>query len=222
MEKHKEEGYGVGLQVRHDTLLYNHFTILPEADTMSAQSLYIGIAVAEGTRGELDVGFSSHDGTYSIDFAVTTLQKQNWANGTENSAAQGRSVAIADFLIKQIRGYMEKHLYKFVGAGLTKLVVELSPELPSRLWLELDIVPFVLEASPSQYRLRKAHAQSTTVDEEADSMARKCLLYVLTVTTSSSTISTVFWLEGTMINLALLILIVSLTSTFALRDDSDH
>ncbi|KAF2787856.1 glycosyltransferase family 4 protein [Melanomma pulvis-pyrius CBS 109.77] len=153
MKKHNEEGYGVGLQ-----------------------SLYIGIAVAEGTNGELDVGFSSHDGTYSIDFAVTTLEKQNWANGTENSAAQGRSVAIADFLIKQIRGYMERHLYKFVGAGLTKSVVELSPELPSRLWLELDIVPLVLEASPSQYRLRKAHAQSTTVDEEADSMARKCLL----------------------------------------------
>ena len=52
------------------------------------------------------------------------------------------------------------------------LYSELSPVLPSRIWAELDIVPMVFRVgmtfAPDRYDQR--------VDEQADSMARKCIM----------------------------------------------
>ena len=54
----------------------------------------------------------------------------------------------------------------------------LSPELPSRLWYELDVVPMVFE-NGDEYR---EFAQSDLrVDEQADSMARKCIMYAVEI-----------------------------------------
>jgi hypothetical protein len=102
-----------------------------------------------------DIGFASHDATYSIDFAIKHLQTKE-----ENRAEQ-----LANYLIKEIGTYREDHLYKFLGAGLSQEVFKLSPELPARLWMELDIHPIVLE--------QKHHYD--LVDEEADAMARRCV-----------------------------------------------
>ncbi|KAF2463753.1 trehalose synthase (Ccg-9) [Lindgomyces ingoldianus] len=166
------------------------------------QNLYIGIAVAEGIGGTIDVGFASHDGTYSIDFAVTTLGGKNGLSGTDSgrdtpglSGAQTpsgvmtpsglrtplppeeRPMVLADYLVEKITEYQRSHLYKFVGAGLTKEVIEMSPDLPARLWEELDIVPLVFVREPDEERPPKLEHSSIMVDEEADSMARKCLMY---------------------------------------------
>ncbi|KAF2866527.1 trehalose synthase [Massariosphaeria phaeospora] len=163
-KKHKEELHGIGLQ-----------------------SLYIGIAVSEAKNGGgIDVGFSSHDGTYSIDFTVVTLQQSKIdANGADTPSSSGASETptpddldkiLADFLIDKIKGYQEEHLYKFMGAGLTQKVVRLSPQLPSRLWLELDTVPLIFKPEAESRPYDSTHSP-ISVDEEADSMARKCLLH---------------------------------------------
>lgn len=80
-------------------------------------------------------------------------------------------------MIEKIREYQQEHLYKFLGAGLTKKTIEMSPYLPARLWWELDIVPFVFETGfEMPYGSKQKHHSTVLVDEEADSMARKCLM----------------------------------------------
>lgn len=77
--------------------------------------------------------------------------------------------------MKQIKTYQEEHFYKFLGLGMTKMVAIMSPLLPAKLWAELDVVPMIFELGLE----KPLGTQSArfTVDEEADSMARKCLMY---------------------------------------------
>jgi hypothetical protein len=113
-----------------------------------------------------------HDGTYSIDFAVHRICLSDGA-GTEGSPAD----YIADHIVSQLETYRKEHLCKILGAGVTSDLANLSPSLCSKLWLELDIVPFVLDPKPLPTAARTSH-RLNDVDEIADSMARKCLLCV--------------------------------------------
>ncbi|KAF2690849.1 glycosyltransferase family 4 protein [Lentithecium fluviatile CBS 122367] len=85
---------------------------------------------------------------------------------------------LADFLIGKLKEYQEKHLYKYIGAGINQKAVQYSPQLPSRLWQELDIVPLVLDDKPRPDALsaKRVH-KHIYVDEEADTMVRKALMY---------------------------------------------
>ncbi|KAK7539020.1 trehalose phosphorylase [Phyllosticta citricarpa] len=168
-------------------------------------TLYIGLAARQDERGLLEVGFASHDGTYSLDFAVHVLggEDPNSRNRRSSKSSNGfstgfssncsswdgsrpstpavplrehdRDKALADFVISKISEYQQEHLYKFAGAGITKALVDLSPQLPSRLWWELDIVPLVFEHGLEN--LGGAPKAAVTIDEEADSMARKSLMF---------------------------------------------
>ncbi|KAF2203443.1 glycosyltransferase family 4 protein [Delitschia confertaspora ATCC 74209] len=90
-----------------------------------------------------------------------------------------RPAVISDYLIEGIREYRKAHLYKFLGVGLTKQTVEMCPQLPARLWWELDVVPLVFETGFEYPYLptKSRHHRGIMVDEEADSMARKCLMF---------------------------------------------
>ncbi|KAF1983444.1 glycosyltransferase family 4 protein [Aulographum hederae CBS 113979] len=126
--------------------------------------LYVGIATAPGKgKNQIDIGLACHDGTYSIDFTVLTV------GGDGNSSPSDDS--LADYFVDRIAKYTQEHLYKFLGAGITSETVKICPSLPSRLWADLDIVPFVFPADSKQ-----ARTAAITVDEQADSMARKCLM----------------------------------------------
>jgi alpha,alpha-trehalose phosphorylase (configuration-retaining) len=50
----------------------------------------------------------------------------------------------------------------------------MAPSLCSRLWLELDIVPIVLRPD-DDHKGEKTFFDVKRVDEQADSMARKCI-----------------------------------------------
>ncbi|GIJ89488.1 hypothetical protein Asppvi_008430 [Aspergillus pseudoviridinutans] len=85
-------------------------------------------------------------------------------------------------IISQLRNYSAKHKEKFIGAGLPESLVLKCPGLCSQLWLKLDIVPLVLR---HEARVRTAHDRGEmatfwgwerkALDEQADSMARKCI-----------------------------------------------
>jgi alpha,alpha-trehalose phosphorylase (configuration-retaining) len=86
---------------------------------------------------------------------------------------------LARYFVEKIREYAREHYYKFCGVGMTRKCVSLSPQLPAKLWSELDIVPFVFDQAfdyPTGLLMPRRH--HVAVDEEADSMARKCLMYV--------------------------------------------
>lgn len=104
--------------------------------------MYIGIAGNLATdKSTLEIGLSIHDATYSIDFSIKHLHFPN--NEPEPKA-------IADFIINTIIEFSKEHLMKFVGAGVTSRLVELSPNLCGRLWRELDIVPLVFHVRSTQ------------------------------------------------------------------------
>jgi hypothetical protein len=86
------------------------------------------------------------------------------------------AIALSDHLVDTIQRYENDHHCKILGAGITQHVIDMSPNLPSRLWAELDILPFVFDRKLKAPLAEKLHI-GLTVDEEADSMARKCLMF---------------------------------------------
>ncbi len=112
------------------------------------------------------IALAIHDTVYLVDFSVNRL-------GLEETVKSGHDI-IADYVIKQVQKYERDNFSKFIGAGLPTTVKYMSPSLCSRLWLELDIVPLVMRPDDEQKEM--SFWDVKRVDEQADSMARKCLM----------------------------------------------
>jgi len=116
--------------------------------------LWLGLAATKLDDGRVKIGFACHDGTYTMDFAVDVLSKY------------GNSGSIGDHLIYRIGTYAERNSYRYLGAAVSEQLLELCPDILSRLWADLDIVPIIV----------KTEGCRNDVDEVADSMARKCVM----------------------------------------------
>ncbi|CAG8670016.1 16449_t:CDS:2, partial [Acaulospora colombiana] len=104
--------------------------------------MYLGIAGnLAPDKSMLEVGLSIHDATYSIDFSIKHIRFPN---------CEPNPTAIADFIVQTIKDFSKEHLMKFVGAGVTSRLVELSPNICGRLWRDLDIVPLVFHVRSTQ------------------------------------------------------------------------
>ena len=75
-------------------------------------------------------------------------------------------------LIGEIDKYRSEKLYKFAGAGLSTCVCEIFPRLHAMIWKDLDMVPLIFELNSDRYYSKDI---TDLVEEQADSMARKCL-----------------------------------------------
>ncbi|KAI5206033.1 trehalose synthase [Aureobasidium subglaciale] len=126
------------------------------------QEIFLGIAAAERPNDKIEVGFCAHDGTYSMDFAVQCIE-------TQGSVAK----TLSDYVIMKVREYQNDHDYKSLGAGISKTARNLSPDLPARMWAELDIPTLEFERNVVESDRNKIIV--VDVDEEADAMARKCV-----------------------------------------------
>ncbi|KIX07780.1 uncharacterized protein Z518_02434 [Rhinocladiella mackenziei CBS 650.93] len=138
----------------------------------SLSEFWAGIAIQEESPRAVKVGIAVHDGTYSVDFAVHRISLDDDQEKDENSDW------IADHLITQLSVYRKEHVCKILGAGILLDLHKKSPSLCSRLWLELDMVPIVVESNPVlqvQRISKNVPKLLNNVDEIADSAARKCL-----------------------------------------------
>ncbi|KAL7782932.1 glycosyltransferase family 4 protein [Trichoderma ceciliae] len=130
--------------------------------------IFIGIsAISSGYKAYI-VSFAVRDATYLIDFSIKDVP------AAENTSLKSQDF-LADYIIKSIRAYEHRTFTKVVGAGLPHALQSMSPTLCSRLWLELDIVPIVIQ-QPHEHKERISLWLSKRVDEQADSMARKCIM----------------------------------------------
>ncbi|KAH7319585.1 glycosyltransferase family 4 protein [Stachybotrys elegans] len=129
----------------------------------SLTTLYLGISAVFQNEKTVLVAIAIHDTVYLVDY---TLRKVTLDNGGGD--------AIADDIFPEIERYREAHMVKFIGAGLPTTLHRLSPTLCSRLWRELDIVPIVMR--PDSSSKWKNFWDIKHVDEQADSMARKCIM----------------------------------------------
>lgn len=131
--------------------------------------LYIGAAAASVNAETVRIGISIHDGVYSVDTCIN-----------EVTAKDGEDLKdlIRKDAIKTITLYSVQHNAKFVGAGVTEGLEGICPGICASLWRELDVVALTLLV---QTEAVGAFEDSGTVpidvDEQADSAARKCVMY---------------------------------------------
>jgi hypothetical protein len=106
-----------------------------------------------------EVAFCFRDAVQLIDFHTTKLD-----------FTQGNSLTGA--IIQYLDSYENSHNAKIVAAGLPSSLGSFGARLCSRLWLNHDIIPFVLPVENWTGTVwgRKG------LDEQADSMARRCIM----------------------------------------------
>ncbi|KAG5650605.1 hypothetical protein H0H81_011666 [Sphagnurus paluster] len=163
-----------------------------------------------------EIAISIHDSVYSTDFASAIIPYV--AEDAERNAK-----AIQQHVLDTLRKFSTEHLCKFLGAGVTLTLLREVPNLCTRLWLDMDIVPIVFNIKPYhtdsitrpnvKHRISSttgsyvpsgaetptvfvdsAHVAAVsgaslnsnvsgrlpiprTLDEQADSAARKCIMY---------------------------------------------
>ncbi|OIW25617.1 glycosyltransferase family 4 protein [Coniochaeta ligniaria NRRL 30616] len=129
-------------------------------------TLYLGISAVFSDDHTAVVALAIHDTVYLIDFSVRHIV-------LDDALKMGEDL-IADYVISEVEKYEHENFAKFIGAGLPTTLKYMSPTLCSRLWLELDIVPIVMR--PDDEHKEKTFWDVKRVDEQADSMARKCIM----------------------------------------------
>lgn len=93
---------------------------------------------------------------------------------------------IVDFVLTKLRKFTEEHFDKFMGLAMPQRVAQKCPDLCSRLWTELDVIPLVLpEEQQQKHQLSKrdlpmeVNWELRETGEQAESMSRKCVRLVL-------------------------------------------
>ncbi|PIL30497.1 hypothetical protein GSI_07197 [Ganoderma sinense ZZ0214-1] len=182
----------------------------------SLTPMWAGIAgaVVNNNTG-FEIAISVHDSVYNTDFASSIIPYD--AKDPEEQAT-----AIEKHTLEALRKFSSEHMCKFLGAGVTVSLLREAPNLCTRLWIDMDIVPIVFNIKPfhtdsltrpnvkhrissttgsyvpsgaetptvyyDPKQLPAGHANLTvgaqnklpiprTVDEQADSAARKCIMY---------------------------------------------
>lgn len=130
-------------------------------------TLYVGISAVLTDDHTAAVALAIHDNVYLVDFCIKHI--------LINDDTETGLDPIADYVISTLEDYGHENFAKFIGAGLPTTVKDMSPSLCSRLWLEIDIVPIVLR--PDEDSRDKSFWGTKRVDEQADSMARKCIMH---------------------------------------------
>lgn len=139
---------------------------------LALKIIYAGISAFFSTSMPSTIAIAVRDTTYLLDFIEKVFEP----------VGQEPSVDTAtDFILEELRTYEEKHLEKIAGVAMPMLVADRCPGLCSRLWAELDILPLVLPESSltDRYTSRDPTAAQKgdpkTIDEQAESMSRKCV-----------------------------------------------
>jgi alpha,alpha-trehalose phosphorylase (configuration-retaining) len=81
------------------------------------------------------VAIAIHDGVYMVDFCVQSVDLADKQIGQD---------AIADLVIMKLESFEKEVVSKLIEAGIPYELMKKSPQLCSRLWLELDIVPIAM------------------------------------------------------------------------------
>lgn len=138
----------------------------------------MGLEIILPSPGEpveaITFGFSIHDGYFSTDFALMDKQVRSDRNPSEYPDI------ITEYILGEIKAYSTDHLFKFSALGFRQSVMKFCPQLCSRLWSELDILPFVFPnsvMSGSEDRNERSTAVQLSCDEIADSLARKLIMF---------------------------------------------
>lgn len=136
----------------------------------TSQTIYAGVSATFHNDQASTIAIAVRNTTYLLDFL-----ERRFEPGEVISCAE-----ITGFIVEQLRQYSETQLEKFIGVAIPSSLVERCPTLCARIWAELDIVPIVLrEKNKALEEPRRTSWEARGVDEQAESMARKCIRYVV-------------------------------------------
>ncbi|QRV75549.1 glycosyltransferase family 4 protein [Ceratobasidium sp. AG-Ba] len=108
--------------------------------------MYAGIACNIIGDDTAEVGISVHDGSYTIDYAAEKIKFTQ-----HPSKAPG---VIENYVIKTLMMFSTEYMLKFIACGLTQFLVDFVPNMPTRLWMEMDAVPMVFPVRTTDKPLR--------------------------------------------------------------------
>lgn len=120
---------------------------------------------------EYAFGCSINDGYYSTDFAVMTVIIPEYISESQYKDLMTQNI------LRQIKQYSKKLLYKFVAIGLSESATRFCPDLCSKLWMELDILPFVFHSEAILDNDADVTDYHPSCDEVADSLVRKTVMF---------------------------------------------
>ncbi|OGM43803.1 putative heat shock trehalose synthase [Aspergillus bombycis] len=139
----------------------------------SLTTIYAGISILHCDYGDTRAAIAFRNSAYLFDYVVFNLPAES-----PNTPAH----TVCNRIISELRTYSEKHTEKITGLALPLSLADKYPSLCSQLWRELDILPLVLEhkerarTDSDQGELATFSSWNTKeLDEQADSMARKCM-----------------------------------------------
>ncbi|CAB4400235.1 unnamed protein product [Rhizophagus irregularis] len=134
-----------------------------------SQAVYLGLEIEFGDNDKVEYAICTHDGCYAIDFEISTVDISNIPK------IEDRVEKVIQVVLENISLYSRAQNYKIHAIGLgahlkngqdMKSLLFTSPSLSSRLWLELDALPFVIKT------------KGKTVDERASSAVRKTVVWI--------------------------------------------
>ncbi|OQE16726.1 hypothetical protein PENSTE_c023G03107 [Penicillium steckii] len=142
----------------------NHWTGPP------FNTIYAGVAVRFHLLGGATFAIAVRDSSYPLDFAQFEFPSSSGRDGW---------TGFTDFILRKAKDYQEKHYQKFVGFAMSTELCERCPDLCSRLWAELDIIPIVLRNSEEKVNMGvyEENLSYKSLDEHAESIARKCIRF---------------------------------------------
>ncbi|KAL4810360.1 hypothetical protein BDV18DRAFT_130840 [Aspergillus unguis] len=138
----------------------------------TAGSIYGGLsAIIE--KEKVIFAVAIRDATYLVDFAQEELPLR------DGSSLDSQ---IGDHMMNHLYKWCDTHQEKMQGLAIPEKIADSCPTICSRLWMELDIIPLVLpnnqklDGAGEQFKFQEsADWEMRTLDEQAESMARKCV-----------------------------------------------
>ncbi|KAJ4165817.1 hypothetical protein LMH87_007432 [Akanthomyces muscarius] len=124
--------------------------------------IYIGISAKINEHHDAEIAIGIRDNMYLLDCHNEYIRPDHENIGD----------AITDHVIEFLQLHERSNRVKLIGAGIPSNLVKITPSLCSRLWLELDTVPIVLPVHTESHKRLWA---AKHIDEQADSMARRCI-----------------------------------------------
>nr|CAG8517405.1 4395_t:CDS:2 [Entrophospora candida] len=144
------------------------------------QTVYLGLELDydQANQKKIVYAISIHDGYYTVDFESSSVDVSKYK--TDQEKINGA----VDVILGNIALYAKTQKFKVQAIGLgaylknqngndIKKLLFTSPSLASRIWLELDALPFIV------------HTKGRTVDERASSAVRKTVVWMSPLTPGS-------------------------------------
>jgi hypothetical protein len=139
------------------------------------QNIYAGISVLRSDKSARRVAIAIRNSTYLVDCFVCEMPVE-----TSDTSAH----TVCERIVSALHSYSDKYKEKIAGAALPLSLANKYPALCPRLWQQLDIVPLVL-GHKGRAREDVDQGELSTflgwdkkeLDEQADSMVRKCIRY---------------------------------------------